>query len=245
MHAAFFRSVVESPDAAGGAHLGGKGTPDDCYAGHFPRQAWAPVAGLPGCSGAGAQSGSGQGAVRVALVGARRSHRGPRALERGPRQAAPRAQGASRRRPPEGAAAAREGWLKECRLPPSGGGNVGAPSRGPTRLGRAGRASHPHLTPALRALHRISLFQAPPRGQLRRGTAARAWLREPGAGGRVRRVPKEGIAGGYPDPDTLSASGPDLRNVWHSPGFGRHCRNPPAPASNPPPLGVPRASFDP
>lgn len=154
---------------------------------------------------------------------------GPRALERGPRPAAPRAQGASRQRPPEGAAAAREGWLGECRLPPSRGGNVGAPSRGPTRLGLAGRASHSHPAPALRALHRIALFRAPPRGQLQRGTAERAGLREPGAGGRVRRVPKEGWLAGIPT--RVFWLGSQLKN-----GFDGLCRNLPAPASNPPPL---------
>lgn len=143
----FFAAWWEARARREGHTPGGKGTPEDCDAGHFSRHTWASVATLPGYSGARAQSGRGQGAVRVALLGARRSHRGPPALERGPRQAAPRAQGASPRRPPEGAAAAREGWLGECRLPPSGGGNVGAPSRGSTRLGRAGRASHPHLPP--------------------------------------------------------------------------------------------------
>lgn len=243
----FFAAWWEARARREGHTPGGKGTPEDCDAGHFSRHTWASVATLPGYSGARAQSGRGQGAVRVALLGARRSHRGPPALERGPRQAAPRAQGASPRRPPEGAAAAREGWLGECRLPPSGGGNVGAPSRGSTRLGRAGRASHPHLPPWGRstALHRTALFRAPPRGQLRRGTAARVGLREPGAGGRVRRIPKEGFAGGYPDPERVVWLGSQPKNVWHSPGFGGHCRNPPAPASNPPPLRVPLASLDP
>lgn len=103
----------------------------------------------------------------------------------------------------------------------------------------------PSPSPALRALHRTALFRAPPRGQLRRGTAARVGLREPGAGGRVRRIPKEGFPGGYPDPGRVVWLGSQSKNVWHSPGFGGHCRNPPAPASNPPPLRVPLASLDP
>lgn len=177
---------------------------------------------------------------RGSVLEARRFHPGPPALEREPRQAAPRAQDASPRRPPEGAAAAREGWLGECRLPPSGGGNVGAPSRGSTRLGCAGRASQPHSSPALRALHRIVMVGAPPRGQLRRRTAARVGLREPAAGGRVRGVPREGIAGGDPNPNNVVWLGSRLKNVRQSPGIGGHCRNPPAPASN---LPLPSASL--
>lgn len=205
MHACgIFSQCGGKPGRGGRGTPGGKGTPEDCYTRHFPRQAWAPVVALLGCSGACAQSGSGQGAVRKALFSKLGdSTAGPPALEREPRQAAPRAQDPSPRRPPEGATAAREGWLGECRLPPSGGGNVGAPSRGPTRLGRAGRASHPHSSPALRALHRIVLVGAPPRGQLRRRTAARVRLREPVAGGRVRGLPREGIAGGDPNPDNV------------------------------------------
>lgn len=58
------------------------------------------------------------------------TRRGPPAGEGGPRRAAPRAQGASPRRPPEGAACAGEGWPAECRLPPSGRGNMGARTGG-------------------------------------------------------------------------------------------------------------------
>lgn len=205
MHAAFFRSVVESPDAAGGAHLGERGPLKRLL---LRKALSTPSLGARGgapwvfrCLRADRErTGCGP---HASVLEAPRFHRGSRALERGPRQAAPRAQDASPRRPPEGAAAAREGWPGECRLPPSGGGNVGAPSRGPTRLGRAGGASQPHSSPALRALHRIVLVGAPPRGQLRRRTAARVGLREPAAGGRVRGVPRMGIADGDPNPDNV------------------------------------------
>lgn len=134
------------------------------------------------------------------VLEARRFHRGAPSPGKGTQTGGPSCPG------PVSAAAARGrdrspgGLARECRLPPSGGGNVGAPTRGPTRLGRAGRASHPHSSPTLRALHRIVLVRAPPRGQLRRRTAARVRLREPVAGGRVRGLPREGIAGGDPNP---------------------------------------------
>lgn len=217
MHAAFsfFRSVVESTGAAGGVHLGGKGgPPKTATEGTFPLQVWAPVEAFPGCSGPRAYS-RGAGRVRSSCLGSPSTEIPPRRppnLGKGdPDRRPPRARGASPRRPPEGAAADRECWLGECRLLPPGeemwGPRVG------DRLAWVVLAgppipSRPH--PFVRALHRIALFRAPPRGQLRRGTTARTGCGNPELGGVSEGFPGQGSRAGDPNPDAWSGSGPNL-----------------------------------
>lgn len=207
MHAAFFRSVVESPDAAGGAHLGERGplkaaATQGTFHTKLGRR-WRCSLGIPvlaRCQRADR--------VRSACLCSRSRAIPPRAPSpgKGTQTGGPSCPGrvsAAAARGRGGSPGGLAGGMSPPSLPPSGGGNVGAPSRGPTRLGRAGGASQPHSSPALRALHRIVLVGAPPRGQLRRRTAARVGLREPAAGGRVRGVPRMGISGGDPNPDNV------------------------------------------
>lgn len=137
MHAAFFSQRSGKPER------GGRGTPERKeIPPRLPRWALSRMAraaavsrlGSPELRGSRGAEGEGRGPRRSArgCKGRRpAARREPGAGKGGPRQAAPRAQGASPRRPPGGVAGAGEGWPAECRLPPNRRGNVGARTGGP------------------------------------------------------------------------------------------------------------------
>lgn len=180
----------------------GDPSPPGSQSGHFHARL-----GRPRCRDWGARSCGARGGLSREGRGPRGSawecegrrpaaRREPGAGEGGPRQAAPRAQGASPRRPPGGVAGAGEGWPAECRLPPSRRGNVGART-GAARLGCTGRASKTRGPP-----HKLlALLRAPPRGRLLGAAKARARCgpRGPPRLGGVSEGPlKEGVPGGDP-----------------------------------------------
>lgn len=185
MQAAFFRSPAGKPGRGGRGAPGRKGTPK---AGTSPQ----------GCGGRGvatckprvaglAGSRRGKGAARGARPGGARGD-GPQLRKGGGwglRQAAPRAQGASRRRPLGGAAGALAGWPSECRLPPRE--EMWGPGLGARRAGSRWRGLEDPRPSLPRML--LARLGAPPRGRLRGAAEARArgGLRWPRGwwGGRV------------------------------------------------------------
>lgn len=184
--------------------------------------------------------GEGRGPRGSAWSGARRQDPaaplGPRAPEGGPRQAAPRAQGASPRWPPEGAAGAGEGSTRRvASLPP--GEEMWGPGLGTDSAGSRWRGL-PDQRPALSALSGLARLRAPPRGRLRGAAGARARCGAPKLGG-VSGAPRRGWRLG---PGSLPWLRSRPGNRRHAFGISGYCGNPPAPVLSPP-GHVPLASF--
>lgn len=173
MHAAFFRSVVESPYAAGGVHLGERGPLKTATQGTFRAKhgrPWRRSLGVPVLARS-----RGADRVRSAWLLSRSTAIPPRAPSpgMGTQTGGPSCPGRVSTATARGRGRSPGGLARGMSPPSLRGRKYGGPESGTARLGRAGRASQPHSSPALRALHRITLVGAPPRGQLRRRTAAR------------------------------------------------------------------------